>query len=231
MKNIKIKQNNYIINLSLDEFYIKPFGFNNNIINSDDVNIFTRINNRSQRTIIKDEIVVSTNNNFNSIIFKFIANNEHKQLINVIKSTTNININEQDKDGDTALHIAVFLCNINAIKILLNANANLLIKDKWGQTPLHRICFCLDNIKINILFNIIHKFALKHKLNLLNIQDNYGNTVCHLILKHILQNNPQLYTVYNIFIKQIINLTDIKIKNTDNETIISLVDEIKCLLP
>ena len=47
----------------------------------------------------------------------------------------NIDINYQNKFGDTALHIAMNEKNISIIKLLLNHNADLLIKNKEGKTP------------------------------------------------------------------------------------------------
>ena len=46
-----------------------------------------------------------------------------------------IDVNYQNKFGDTALHIAMNEKNIKIIQLLLNHNADLLIKNKEGKTP------------------------------------------------------------------------------------------------
>ena len=58
-------------------------------------------------------------NNFDTLLFTLVVNNQKKKLINQLKNNKN-NINIQDKDGDTPLHIAMFLCNFEIIRILLN---------------------------------------------------------------------------------------------------------------
>jgi len=46
------------------------------------------------------------------------------------------NVNQQDVDGETALHIAAYYGNINACATLLNKNANIDAADVAGWTPL-----------------------------------------------------------------------------------------------
>lgn len=46
------------------------------------------------------------------------------------------NVNSQDKDGDTALHIAIYYDKFSTIKILLNKNADYYIKNTKDTTPI-----------------------------------------------------------------------------------------------
>lgn len=46
------------------------------------------------------------------------------------------NVNATNIEGDTILHIAVKLCNKDAIELLLNYGANVNVKNKSGETPL-----------------------------------------------------------------------------------------------
>jgi hypothetical protein len=113
-----MKTNSKFINLTCDNYYENPKNIDNNKLCL-----------------------------FNPILFTLIVNNQKKDLIYALKNNKN-NINIQDKDGDTPLHIAVFLCNYEIIKILLNNNANINLKDKYGQTAIHRLYFGIkdDNI-------------------------------------------------------------------------------------
>ncbi|KAK3352416.1 ankyrin repeat protein [Lasiosphaeria hispida] len=46
-------------------------------------------------------------------------------------------LNIQDRDGLTALHIAVVSRNMDAIDLLVSSGANCMLKDKRGMTPAH----------------------------------------------------------------------------------------------
>jgi ankyrin repeat protein len=215
------------INNNLDEYYMNPNGFiytsnNNNIFDDESSELIDIINTLTNIINNKNK---NTKYIFNPILFKYIANNNLISLQNFLQNNKNININQQDKDGDTALHIAIFLTNINAIKILLKYNADILIKDKWGQIPLHRICFCMNDLKnIEIVDLFIQINEIKN-INIFNITDKFGNTVCHLLLKHIIKNNITITTNHIILIKKIKLYTDTNIKNLDNKTILDLIKE------
>ena len=200
-----------LININLDNYYINPYKF---IYKKDSNDIIEIIDN-----LINNPHNIDNKNNFNPLLFKLVANNNILQLENILKNNKNININEQDKDGDTPLHIAIFLSNIKIINILLKYNANLLIKDKWGQIPIHRLCFSINDTKILELINIF----LKLNQNIFNEQDNYGNTSLHLILKHIIKNNIILNNNHKILIKNIKKKMNIKLKNDDSHDINDLL--------
>lgn len=205
-----------LININLDNYYLNPYKF---IYKKDSDNIMDIIDN-----LINNNKVINTQTiDFNPLLFKLVANNNVTHLENILKNNKNININEQDKDGDTPLHIAIFLCNIKIINILLKYNANLLIKDKWGQIPIHRLCFSINDIKIIDLVNIF----LKYNHNIFNEQDNYGNTTLHLILKHIIKNNIVLDDNHKILIKNIKKKMNTRLKNQDNQNINDLIKLLK----
>ena len=69
-----------------------------------------------------------------------------------------IDINYQNKFGDTALHIAMNEKDIQIIKLLLNHNADLLIKNKEGKTP-----FDIATVKIRKKLNL--ESIILEKLN------------------------------------------------------------------
>jgi len=133
-------------------------------------------------------------NNFN--LFKFIANNNIKQLENILNNNYLINVNIQDEDGDCPLHLSVFLYNLKACELLINNGASLIIKDKWGQIPIHRLCFCsgeINSIKIINLFNY-NQIKTNLNFNIFNSVDNYGNTSFHLVLNYFIKNKFSIKT-------------------------------------
>ena len=231
------------INMNIDDFYINPVKYkyknnnnnNNNINNLNDlddlnsiINTLTSIimnnsnknNTKNNKNDIKND---STNNEFNPILFKLVANNNINQLENIIKFNENINVNEQDKDGDTPLHIAIFLCNINAMEILMNNGANPSLKDKWGQTPIHRLCFCIGDTKIINIITFFIEYNKKNKLDIFNDLDNFGNSPLHLVLKHIIKNNTILNQDHLKLITKLKTITNKKIKNVDGYNINDLI--------
>jgi ankyrin repeat protein len=73
-----------------------------------------------------------------------------KIIIYLIKG--GININHQDNDGNTALHIAIKLRQNNEIiKLLLDNGADVNIKNKNGKTPLDIAMEKGDKDIINLL--------------------------------------------------------------------------------
>lgn len=69
----------------------------------------------------------------NELFYK-IADKEEREALDMIDSVENINF--QDSNGYSYLHIAVDNGMIKVVKKLLEKGANIEIKDKYGKTPL-----------------------------------------------------------------------------------------------
>lgn len=240
----KINKKN-IIDTTLDNYYLNPYKFkyientfsNNYISDNDSLNSIIKALTSIIMSNNKDNNNLSNiNNNFkknnkqetNYNIFKLIAQNNIEQIkILINNSDSNENINIQDSDGDTPLHIAVFLSNYKICSILLENNADIFIKDKWGQTSLHRLCFCFDNKNnyndILKIIKLFEKFNSKQK-NIFNQIDNFGNTTTHLILKYLIKNKIKVNVLLLKIINKLVLLTDNAISNTDSETIDDLIN-------
>lgn len=233
-----MKSNNFI-DTTYDDYYLNPYKCINNIETNNNplLNLNTKINLNlivksltsiimSNDKIINENNILNTNLEFNKndelTIFKLVANNDINGLLKTL-STNNEFINNQDKDGDTPLHIAIFLSNYEACKILINNGADMLIKDKWGQIPLHRICFTLkdkNTIKIIIL---ICEYVDK---NIFNNIDKYCNTPLHLVIKYILKNNIVIDRNILSIIYKLSECTDMNIINNDGLSVNDLIDMI-----
>jgi ankyrin repeat protein len=238
------------INTSDDDYFLNPYKFKYNNQEQYDINFDT--NSTDLGLIIKTlTSIVMSNSKSNYInvtdnysnnneykknkddehlnIFKFVATNKFDKLEECLINK-NININIQDNDGDTPLHIAVFLGNIRACEILIEAGANIYVTDKWGQTPFHRICFCLDNQNVIKIINLFYKnnndnsnsFDISHN-NIFNQVDYFGNTSFHLVLKYIIKNKIKLNETQLKFIKKLKLLTNIKLKNKEGFSIENLL--------
>jgi ankyrin repeat protein len=180
------------INMTCDDYYENPTNIDNNKISL-----------------------------FNPILFTLVVNNQKKDLINALKYNKN-NINIQDKDGDTPLHIAMFLCNYEIIKILLDNEADTNIKDKWGQTAVHRLYFGIKDDDINKIIKLLEDKNIDF-----SAIDNLGNTVLHTTLKQIIKFNTFLTIKHRNFINKLKSLIPNDIKNNDNYSITELLEIIK----
>jgi len=205
--------NKIIINTTLDNYYNDPIKIiNNNFINNDiDINNSVNLNNYK-----------FNKKHFNPLLFKLIANNQKDKLNLVLKNNqNNLDINIQDKDGDTPLHIAIFLCNLDIIKILIKYGADTKIKDKWGQTPIHRLYFCINDNQILKIIDLLYK----NNANFNEI-DNFGNTVLHLALKQIIKLEIKLTDNHYKFINKLKSLISNEIKNNEKISIEDLLNMI-----
>ena len=58
------------------------------------------------------------------------------------------NVNERKaEDGNTPLHVAVFVCNIEIVKELIAAKASVDAKNNKGETPLYIATMPMEEIK------------------------------------------------------------------------------------
>jgi ankyrin repeat protein len=83
-----------------------------------------------------------------------------------------VNINEVDSKGRTALHLATYLCDIQAVELLLRANASSEVRDYAGKSPL-RVAAALDWAEGTALLA-----GVSVDLEQRN-QRNFGNTILH----------------------------------------------------
>ena len=175
-------------------------------------------------------IIMSNNNldlpkqsNKDNTLFKLIANDKINDLNIVIKNNSH-NLNIQDDDGDTPLHIAVFLCNYKACELLILNNALINIEDNWGQLSIHRICFCIGDKNALKIINLFDKYQKKiNNKNIFNSIDSFGNTTFHLVLKYLIKNNIKINISHIRIINKLKLLTNNKIKNKDNKNIHDLL--------
>jgi ankyrin repeat protein len=209
---------NNFIDTTIDNYYLNPYKFNttntnNKILVNNDKNLNFIIKTLTSIITNNSELIDNNqNNNDKQIIFKLIANNDIDKLINILDNNKSLDINSQDNDGDTPLHIAIFLSNYNACKVLIQYNADIFIKDKWGQTPLHRLCFALENKNIIKIIDLIN---IKYNNNIFNTIDIFNNTPLHLVIKYILKNKIKLSENILSILYKIISLTNIELINND----------------
>ena len=101
------------------------------------------------------------------------------------------NINIQDRDGNTPLHMAILNNNANIVQLLLDHNANITISNNKNCTPLHTAASYAEyqhRTSLNEAESYrnneqIILLLLDHGANI-NIQDNNGNAPLHMAIFH-----------------------------------------------
>ena len=252
--NKKNGLNKIIIDTSIDKYYLNPYKYKYKNVFDDDLELSennidsiiksltsiiisknyekTFLKKISSESYINNKLDFKENNKLkldiedNNLLFKLIANNKINELKTIINHK-NINLNIQDNDGDTPLHIAIFLCNYKACELLILNKANINIKDKYGQISLHRLCFCLDDKNIFKIINLFIKFINQSKLiNIFDEVDNNGNTPLHLVVKYLIKNKINLNDNHINIINKLKLFTNTTIKNKDGNTIEKLLEMI-----
>ena len=98
----------------------------------------------------------------------FISNSRYSIVNLILKTFDNINLDIQDDNNDTALHIAVESNNKELIINLIDRGANITIQDIYKDTPLHNfIKTCGDDIEITNLL-VIKDIVMIQNCNNLN---------------------------------------------------------------
>ena len=110
---------------------------------------------------------------------------------------TGVDINHQDEDGKTALHLAVEFNSESVSRVILNAGGDLKIKNKKGKTALH-LAVELNNEHLVRLFMQYESFFP-------TIKDEDGNTALHLAVKNKNLNLVRLFIQHSSFFPVIKN--------------------------
>jgi len=157
--------------------------------------------------------------------------------LNNIKITKKIlsknpKINIQNANGNTALHIAIIENNYVIANILCTKNNNYNLTNINGMTALHLLLYETLNMsdELDVILSRLNKYNIDLLFNKtkLNMQDNDGNTVWHLLANNDLwlyYKNIFRTTKNNIFIKNSQNITpfDIIKKGKNFDTYLDII--------
>ena len=137
----------------------------------------------------------------------------NNQIINLIVDDPLLDLNYQDKNGNTYLHMSVIHQNINLIKSLLEKNININSQNNDGNTALH-FAYYINNIRIINL--------LKKNKNLdVNIENKQG-----LIAENVIPTNDiDKIAGYEVGMNFDINIYDeLKYNNINEESIDNIMN-------
>ncbi len=80
---------------------------------------------------------INAQNNFYQTALQLASGYNKRESVKILAVAQNVDLNNQDVRGETALHNAVARDHIDIVKILVDAGADLNIQDEDGNTPLH----------------------------------------------------------------------------------------------
>ena len=145
-------------------------------------------------------------------MFEFLFNNKH-----------NININAKNKDGDTALSLAIKTKNIFAVKFLIKKGADINIR-YWDKFTVVMLAVNIDDIEIL-------NYILKQSPDLSIVNDD-GDNILHLLAKKINKQNNKIHKKYFDQISKLHpELLARKINKQDSKTHQKYFDQISKLHP
>jgi ankyrin repeat protein len=140
---------------------------------------------------------------------------ENKVLIDILKILLEYspNVNIQNKNGLTPLHVACLMGNLDAVNILLNYNSNAFIKDITGQTSFIK---AIESCNLEIIKLLC---SFKNRDNyLINMTDNNGRIPAIHSLKT--KKAYEIVKILNNF-----NMVDFSIKDNNNKNIMDYLFE------
>ena len=151
---------------------------------------------------------------------------EDKEIIEILVKK-GININQKDKDENTALHNAIInVGNLNLIYNLIDiGNADFMIKNAKGQTSLELINnkFILRNNIVNSNNNkIINSEEVKNLLKLIKSKLSIQIFSSKILLNAENNINNNSNTLYGSLIKLPVNNNEEKIKNLNDNLFVKL---------
>lgn len=137
-------------------------------------------------------------------ILHIAVNVNNYDIVEKLLETNKCDVNCQDYDGNTSLHLAIFDNRLPIAHLLINYGADLNVKNKDGNTVMH---FAAINNNINVIKLLLREGAIY------DIQNIDGDTPAHLAVSN---NNITI-------IKEILKLDiDPNVQNNSGETILHI---------
>ena len=112
-----------------------------------------------------------------------IRNDDTQKALAILNCKKLININEQDEQQQTALHIACSKGNLEVVQELLNKNAEVNIGDYNNWYPLH--CAVSSN-NLHVIYALLETPKIK-----VNLKTKDGNSMLHYLVRTLYPNEDE----------------------------------------
>lgn len=215
----KYQRNNFLIYITDNEFSKNNYNLvnlkNESVLYQslvyDNMDVFNHLIKKKEYI---SNVINNQENEYGLTALHQIVITDKNNLFNTILNF-NINVNIQDKLGNTPAHYAIMENNINYLNFILNnsnINLNFNLININGDTLLH--------LYLKNSLNYVKIFNKMIENTNLNIQNNDGDTCLHLIYKYN-QNNEEM--IEDIFNKSNNDINIFILNNNNN----SIFDKIK----
>jgi len=161
---------------------------NNNNFKLSDIYLKSQLKESALREIIIDNPeIINALDEKGETILSYALKENNLEIIDLILSYNNLNLNYKDKKGNSYLHLAVKNQNERGIENLIKKGINLNMQNNSGNTALH-LAYKKNN-------NIIIKLLIKSGINS-KIKNKEGK-----IAEEIKENNLSTFNIYSKYIK------------------------------
>ncbi len=171
-----------------------------------------------KKVAIKNDLLESIDFKGNSVLHLALLNNHENCALFILDKIENEKlINLQNKQGQTALHLAAKKGFTTVVEILLSKGANIWLQNKQKQTPL--IC-CAKNEQVGECLNLMISLLMSNKLQNEQtnsiIKNDKTNPITMMMLMINQTNNNNNNENNNINIDNSIQKSSTKIINKNN---------------
>ncbi|KAH3762565.1 ankyrin 2,3/unc44 [Pelomyxa schiedti] len=126
---------------------------------------------RGSKSIAQKLIAIGADPNVknaeNSTALQLAVDGDSTDMVDVLLSTSSIDLNTKNNEGKTPLYTAAWRGNVISVRSLIGGGANVNIKNKDGWSPMHAAC---GNGHLEVVKELVTAHAE------VNVQDNQGTT-------------------------------------------------------
>ena len=114
------------------------------------------------KILSKNQLLVNQKDNKGETLLSYSIERDKQNIFDLILTSPILDLNYQDKEGNSYLHKAVQFERVNMIILLIKKGINLNIQNNDGNTPLHLAYFTRNKNIINCLIENNFDYSIKN---------------------------------------------------------------------
>ena len=114
------------------------------------------------KILSKNPLLVNQKDNKGETLLSYSIERDKQNIFDLILTSPILDLNYQDKEGNSYLHKAVQFERVNMIILLIKKGINLNIQNNDGNTPLHLAYFTRNKNIINCLIENNFDYSIKN---------------------------------------------------------------------